>query len=1056
MDKILIEDDTAPRKFDKLGEKVKDGRDEESEVGRNQPKYGEPDNKRIKAESKPAPIQETIRIFSHHDKQLNELGKITDAISWDESLQSQKMKEIITRLKQQETDLSVVEKLELRDSVARKILETGDGKMLKEFMGEGVLQMFDEWLRECHKKRQAMADMSGKVVNEHEEEVCEKLLSSVLSALSKLPVGLQELKVCKIGKSVNQLKNHKNKEIQETSQALVKLWKRRVDADIERSNSLEPSEKGKTEQEQPLAGDKAQTTLKDSQEQHSQISEEQKLGGQGTHDPITDSQVPPQSKNNIVTEHQEINIADLEGSQVTFSDKIFANGKGEQELEEKNFLSLISAGELNSVETLHPEKMPNNVDQVNNLEEIRKDDDPMEEICEVQVTEESVKVLESGGPQDIVARGEAIKLDPTTDTRNGENLKSFFAETGSRQNESGLLNPPLPQSLSYVYSPKSDSAERIRKFQRHNSHQDIGEERISEANKKPEVNIEIHDPGRLGLFSNLFFFWYLKLFEFNHTDSEPDDDSEASMSGSDENEGPEEIPAEVKSENITTNKLETVDISSKNVEGREAEVGEEDLRKRKVRAGSKQMTPEDDRREEKESIICQQEFNLNSGEITRVLDDRGLSTQLSAPKALLKEGFDLNEGEGNDKAPFEKAVEIPSPKPPKKPAFDFDLNEGPPMEEEDDWPLPERGNEELLETNQEKNSGKNQEVSAPVEVVSKMDEVEGEGMGEMVGEVGAEPPITSERVTEITSPQVVPSAAVSSSARSEEKSGRSSQREKVVRENEATLQSRRIFSSNSSTEIPGAYRRSLTPPSSALPQSLNHPQLQSLGLNHKSLSQLDLLSRSGINLNSLLPPANSGQPLLSSLSGLDALFDQRQRQSTLQNLSQLDIASLLRQAGNPSGNLPPSSPLTPNPLLTELLLRRNLPQTPVGGLPPGPQGPLLNNLLAEANLARLLGRSVPQIPNLQSFLPENSILQQSSNLSQDNSGNLLRNLLLANRSAQALEASRTLQHLQSGQPQVDGRTLQLHQLLEQLRRNQGNDVNQPRSPFGPPPSNPNR
>ncbi|URD87946.1 BAH domain, partial [Musa troglodytarum] len=55
-------------------------------------------------------------------------------------------------------------------------------------------------------------------------------------ALDKLPVNLNALQTCNIGKSVNNLRTHKNLEIQKKARSLVDTWKKRVNAEISKTN----------------------------------------------------------------------------------------------------------------------------------------------------------------------------------------------------------------------------------------------------------------------------------------------------------------------------------------------------------------------------------------------------------------------------------------------------------------------------------------------------------------------------------------------------------------------------------------------------------------------------------------------------------------------------------------------------------------------------------------------------------------------------------------------------------------------------------------------------
>ncbi|KAK1297232.1 hypothetical protein QJS10_CPB15g01838 [Acorus calamus] len=89
------------------------------------------------------------------------------------------------------------------------------------------VRVLDDWLQEAHKGK------TGDGSSPKESDKCvEEFLLTLLRALDKLPVNLQALQTCNIGKSVNNLRSHKNSEIQKKSRSLVDIWKKRVDAEM--------------------------------------------------------------------------------------------------------------------------------------------------------------------------------------------------------------------------------------------------------------------------------------------------------------------------------------------------------------------------------------------------------------------------------------------------------------------------------------------------------------------------------------------------------------------------------------------------------------------------------------------------------------------------------------------------------------------------------------------------------------------------------------------------------------------------------------------------------
>ncbi|KAJ0988229.1 hypothetical protein J5N97_006585 [Dioscorea zingiberensis] len=104
-----------------------------------------------------------------------------------------------------------------------------------ECLGRFVLlrgvSVFDEWLQEAHRGKTG----DGSSPKESDKSI-EELVLALLRALDKLPVNLNALQTCNIGKSVNQLRSHKNLEIQKKARSLVETWKKRVDAEMTKIN----------------------------------------------------------------------------------------------------------------------------------------------------------------------------------------------------------------------------------------------------------------------------------------------------------------------------------------------------------------------------------------------------------------------------------------------------------------------------------------------------------------------------------------------------------------------------------------------------------------------------------------------------------------------------------------------------------------------------------------------------------------------------------------------------------------------------------------------------
>ncbi|KAG6476256.1 hypothetical protein ZIOFF_065495 [Zingiber officinale] len=126
--------------------------------------------------------------------------------------------------------LDVTEKkidLASRIMLADVIAATEKSDFLIKFVQLRGVPVLDDWLQAVHKGKTD----SGSSPHESEKLV-EDFLLSLLRALEKLPINLNALQICNIGKSVNNLRSHKNMEIQKRARGLVDTWKKRVDAEM--------------------------------------------------------------------------------------------------------------------------------------------------------------------------------------------------------------------------------------------------------------------------------------------------------------------------------------------------------------------------------------------------------------------------------------------------------------------------------------------------------------------------------------------------------------------------------------------------------------------------------------------------------------------------------------------------------------------------------------------------------------------------------------------------------------------------------------------------------
>jgi hypothetical protein len=114
-----------------------------------------------------------------------------------------------------------------RSMLAGVIAATDKFDCLNQFVQLRGLSVFDEWLQEVHKGK--IGDGSGP---KDGDKTVEEFLLVLLRALDKLPVNLNALQLCNIGKSVNHLRSQKNLEIQKKARSLVDTWKKRVEAEM--------------------------------------------------------------------------------------------------------------------------------------------------------------------------------------------------------------------------------------------------------------------------------------------------------------------------------------------------------------------------------------------------------------------------------------------------------------------------------------------------------------------------------------------------------------------------------------------------------------------------------------------------------------------------------------------------------------------------------------------------------------------------------------------------------------------------------------------------------
>eukprot|EP01018_Ginkgo_biloba_P007007 Gb_02775 [translate_table: standard] len=157
----------------------------------------------------------------------SEITKITDK---DGSLENSAGVEHLLHLMKQEIGDSAMKGTDLaswRMMLVGVIANTNQDDCLSRFVQLGGLLVMDDWLQVHHKGK------SGEAGSPKEgDKIEEELLLMLLRALNRLPVDLNALKTCNVGKSVNHLRSHKNVEIKKRARFLVDTWKKRVAAEM--------------------------------------------------------------------------------------------------------------------------------------------------------------------------------------------------------------------------------------------------------------------------------------------------------------------------------------------------------------------------------------------------------------------------------------------------------------------------------------------------------------------------------------------------------------------------------------------------------------------------------------------------------------------------------------------------------------------------------------------------------------------------------------------------------------------------------------------------------
>lgn len=162
----------------------------------------------------------------------NEIAKITDKGGL---IDFEGVEKFVKLIQPDSKKIDLVDRMMLADVIA----VTDRFDCLGWFLQLRGLPVLDEWLQEVQKGK--MGDSNGMRVN---DRTIEDFLLALLRALDKLPVNLNALQTCNVGKSVNHLRTHKNSEIQKKARSLVDTWKKRVEAEMDVNDAKPESSRG--------------------------------------------------------------------------------------------------------------------------------------------------------------------------------------------------------------------------------------------------------------------------------------------------------------------------------------------------------------------------------------------------------------------------------------------------------------------------------------------------------------------------------------------------------------------------------------------------------------------------------------------------------------------------------------------------------------------------------------------------------------------------------------------------------------------------------------------
>lgn len=137
----------------------------------------------------------------------------------------QSVDQLIVKMKQEQAFFQ-------RSKLVGIVTATSKEDCLRKFVQLGGVPILEQWIQDGFKSRSSDAG-----VKESDKDLDDQMLK-ILQALEKLPVDLEALKGCSIGKSVKQLRSVRNVELQKKARKLVDTWRKRVDFEIKQGSTM--------------------------------------------------------------------------------------------------------------------------------------------------------------------------------------------------------------------------------------------------------------------------------------------------------------------------------------------------------------------------------------------------------------------------------------------------------------------------------------------------------------------------------------------------------------------------------------------------------------------------------------------------------------------------------------------------------------------------------------------------------------------------------------------------------------------------------------------------